>query len=201
MEKRFSHHLWTKIRPVKVWYLLALFLFAATMSVMALRDNNLKMVQLRDDVYKADELNTDVEGALQRLRKHVYSHMNSDLSTGNNVYPPIQLKFTYQRLVTAEKERVKQVTAATYTDAQKYCEQQNPSGFSGRGRVPCIEDYVKNHGATERQIPDAMYKFDFVSPRWSPDIAGFSLVVSILLFILLALRIVAGRVLKAWSSK
>ena len=200
MEKPFAHYLWTKIRPIKIWYVLALFVFFAIMSVMALRDNNLRMIQLRDEVYKADELNTDVEGSLQRLRQHVYNHMNSDLSAGNNVYPPIQLKFTYQRLVAAEKERVKQATAQTYTDAQRYCEQQNPTGFSGRGRVPCIEEYVKNHGATERKIPDAMYKFDFVSPRWSPDLAGFSLIIAILSFVVLAIRFVAGRVLKAWAK-
>jgi hypothetical protein len=200
MDKRKLHHLWTLIRPIKVWYIAALLLVSAGICVMALRDNNLVMVQLRDDVYAADRDGKDVEGALQKLRAHVYSHMNTELSTGNNVYPPIQLKYTYQRLQQAEKDRVKQDNAKIYTDAQSHCEKQNPSGFSGRGRVPCIEEYVSSHGVKETTIPDAMYKFDFVSPSWSPDLAGFSLIASALFLLLLVVRIAAGRILKSLTK-
>jgi hypothetical protein len=30
------------------------------------------------------------------------------------------------------------------------------------------------------KIPEALYKFAFVSPRWSPDLAGWSMLVSLL---------------------
>ena len=122
--------------------------------------------------------------------------MNTQLANNSNVYPPIQLKYTYQRLQDAEKQRVKGENDKIYTQAQAYCEQQNPNGFSGRGRVPCIEEYVKSHGVSERKIPDAMYKFDFVSPRWSPDLAGFSLLITLLLTLALALRLAAAYILK-----
>jgi hypothetical protein len=198
MDKRNLHHLWTIIRPVKIWYLLIPFVVSAGMTAAALRQNNLTMVQLRAEVYRADALNGDVEGALQRLRAYVHGHMNTDLSSGANaVYPPIQLKYTYQRLKQAEQERIKQAGSQVYTDAQVHCERLHPSGFSGSSRIPCIEEYVDEHKVTEKMIPDAMYKFDFVSPTWSPDLAGFSLLVSSLLCIALALRIIAGRVLKA----
>lgn len=197
MDKKQLHHLWTRIRPIKVWYLLVLFLVSATVAVLALRQNNLTMLELRQAVYAADEQNNDVEGALQRLRSFVYSHMNTDLSAGAEaVYPPIQLKYTYQRLQEAEKARVQQDSSAIYTQAQAYCEQQNATDFSGRNRVPCIEQYVSQRGVKEKAIPDAMYKFDFVSPSWSPDLAGFSLALTMLLLLLLTVRIVAGRVLK-----
>jgi hypothetical protein len=197
MDKKKLHHLWTIIRPIKVWYLLVLLVVSAGVSVAALRQNNLTMVQLRSEVYQADEQNGDVEGALQRLRAYVHSHMNTDLSGGDNaVYPPVQLKYTYQRLKQAEQDRVKQASGQIYTDAQSHCEQLHPSGFSGSGRIPCIEQYVSEHKVTENIIPDAMYKFDFVSPTWSPDLAGFSLLVSSALLLLLALRIAAARFLK-----
>jgi preprotein translocase subunit SecF len=200
MNKRSLHHLWAIIRPVKIWYLSVLLLMFASVTVLALRDNNLTMIKLRQEVYAADEKNTNVEGALHELRKYVYGHMNTDLSTGNEVYPPIQLKSTYQRLKQAEKDRVSRENARIYTDAQAYCEQQNPTGFSGRGRVSCIEQYVTAHGTLERSIPDAMYKFDFVSATWSPDLAGFSLLASILMLVLLVLRAVAGQILKSLSK-
>lgn len=197
MNKKQLHHLWTRIRPIKVWYLLAAFLVFATVAAFSLRNNNLKMVELRNEVYKADEQAGDVEGALQNLRSYVYGHMNTDLSGGDNaVYPPIQLKYTYQRLKEAEKERVKKDNAAIYTEAQAHCEQLNPNDFSGKNRVPCIEKYVSEQGIKEQPIPDALYKFDFYSPRWSPDVAGFSVVFAVIAFVLLVLRVTAGKLLK-----
>lgn len=200
MNKKYLHHIWTKIRPVKVWHLLLLLGVSATMSVFALRQNNLTMVQLREVVYQADKNNDDVEGALQNLRGHVHAHMNTSLTGGDNaVYPPIQLKYTYQRLKEAEKVRVQQNSSQIYTDAQTHCEDLNASDFSGRNRIPCIEKYVAEHGAKERSIPDALYKFDFVSPRWSFDLAGISLALSIVVLLLLVLRIVVGRIMKRIS--
>ena len=195
MDKKALHHFWThRIRPVKVRYLLVAFLLSATISVVALRQNNLHMISLRDKVYQADQNNGDVEAALQNLRAYVYGHMNTELATSTNVYPPIQLKYTYERLQQAEAARVKAQNDTIYNDAQHYCEQQIPTGFSGRYRISCVEDYVKSHNVVAKSIPDAMYKFDFVSPTWSPDLAGWSLLLTILLAILLVLRIAAGRI-------
>lgn len=198
MNKRYLHHLWTRIRPIKTWYLFAVFVVAGTVAVLALRNNYAVMVDLRESVYQADREAGDVEGALQKLRGHVHAHMNTSLSAGADaVYPPIQLKETYQRLVTAEKERVNASNSQVYTDAQTHCEKLHPGSFSGGPRVPCIEQYVKEHGTKAKVIPDALYKFDFASPSWSPDLAGWSLVLSILFAVLTVLRYLLGRWFKS----
>jgi hypothetical protein len=158
------------------------------------------MSQLRDQVYAADKDGGDVEGALQQLRAYVHTHMNTSLASGDGVYPPIQLKYTYQRLQQAEKDRVAAVNASVYTEAQVYCEQQNPTSFSGGARVACIEQYVTTHSTKEQTIPSALYKFDFVSPSWSPDLAGFSLAISVLLGFALLVRMIAVTVLKRLSE-
>jgi len=142
------------------------------------------MIQLRNDVYQADKDNGNVNQALQNLRKYVYSHMNTDLAAGPNaVHPPIQLKYTYERLSQAESKRVQQANAHLYTDAQTYCQALIPTGFSGRYRESCINSYVTNHGAKAQPIQKSLYEFDFVAPKWSPDLAGWSMVVSILLLL------------------
>jgi hypothetical protein len=146
------------------------------MSVFGLRSNNLAALSLRDNVLKVDQQNGDVETALRQLRIYVYAHMNTDLTSGPNaIKPPIQLKYRYDRLVAIEKDRVSSVNAKVYNDAQTTCEQLFPHGLSGGGRVPCIQDYVTAHGAKEKTIVDALYKFDFASPVWSSDLAGWSL--------------------------
>ncbi|HSX16820.1 MAG TPA: hypothetical protein VLH86_01825 [Patescibacteria group bacterium] len=197
MNKRSLHHLWTRIRPVRTWYLLLLCVIFGVIGVVSLRNNYATMVSLRSNVYAADRNNTDVVGALNKLRSFVNAHMNTSLADGSGVYPPIQLTHTYERLQAAEKARVADTTSKIYTDAQHHCEQLYPGSFSGGPRVPCIEQYVKDHGTTERTIPAELYKFNFATPTWSPDLAGITLAFSALFFALAVLRFVAGRILEA----
>ncbi len=148
------------------------------------------MVGLRAAVYTADKDNKDVNTALNNLRKYVYSHMNTNLSGGNNnIKPPIQLKYTYQRLYQDQQGQVEAANQKIYTDAQNYCQSINQAYF-GTTRVPCVQNYVVNHGVKEANIniPAGLYQFDFVSPSWSPDLAGWSLVASLILLAATCLR-------------
>jgi len=200
MNKPYLHHLWThRVRPVKVWYFLIPLVICGAVAVLALRNNYVTMTHLRSTVYTTDQNNGDVVAALQNLRTYVGSHMNTGLSTGDGVYPPIQLKYTYQRLQQAEQDRVSSVNSQVYTNAQTYCQQQNSTSFSGGARVPCIEQYVKDHGTTAQNISGDLYKFDFVSPTWSPDLAGWMVVVSVLLAFLAAVRLGIGWLLRTLS--
>lgn len=181
MNKRHLHHLWTKLRHVKPWYFLAIAVVSAAVCVFALRSNNQQMIQLRESVYRADKNNTDVQAPLKELQSYVTSHMNTNLSAGDNaVYPPIQLKYTYERLMQAQSDQLAEANSKLYSAAQAHCEQQNAADFSGRNRIPCIEQYVQDHNSQLATVPDALYKFSFTTPVWSPDLAGWSMVVAIL---------------------
>lgn len=194
MDKKSFHYLWLRIRPIRTGYLFAAFLVAAAVCVLALRQNYERMVDLREAVFTADQAGVDVEEALNNLRAHVNAHMNTGLSGGADaIYPPIHLKGTYERLVKAEQDRVNTVNSQVYNQAQAHCEALYPQSFSGGPRVPCIEQYVKAHGTTQQDIPVALYKFDFASPKWSPDLAGWMLVASVILLALTTIRFLAGR--------
>jgi len=177
-KKLFKPRKW--LRPQ---YFVALGIVCAAVAILALRANNQHMVALRTALYKADQQGSGVQFALQQLQAYVTAHMNTELASGPNaVYPPIQLKYTYDRLVQAQGDSLQKQNGKLYTEAQHYCEQQDPVDFSGHNRVPCIEQYVQNHGEQVPTIPDSLYKFDFVSPRWSPDLAGWSLLASVICF-------------------
>lgn len=195
MNKKKLHHLWVRLKPVSYWYFLIMFVLSALVAVSALRQNNLKMIQLRESVTKADEQGTGVEEALRALREHVYSHMNTDLATNNSIRPPIQLKHTYQRLSDAERERVSELNKKVSNDAVAYCEGNQPSGLL-TSRAQCVADYVTRNGVQERPITKELYQFDFVSPVWSPDLAGWSIVLAALFFLLFVLRFGLERWLK-----
>jgi|SRR3990167_5056840 len=179
---------------------LLLFVISLVLTLIALRQNNQEMVRLRAAVYAADKNDSDVEKALAELRGYVHSHMNTDLTGGGNaIRPPIQLKYTYERLVAAEQAKANAGNTQLYTEAQNYCQTQNPSSFSGGPRVPCVEEYITTHGvpASQINIPASLYKFDFVSPLWTPDLAGWSLVLTVLLFIAFVVSFVVDRLLSA----
>lgn len=181
-------------------YLLILTLVCALVCLFSLRANNEHMLSLRDAVYAADKNDGNVTGALQHLQDYVTRHMNTSLDTGSSVYPPIQLKYTYDRLLQAQGAALQQQNGQLYTEAQAYCEKQDPTDFSGRNRVPCIEQYVQQHGLNVSSIPDSLYKFDFVSPRWSPDLAGWSLVATLLALVATIVSLTA-RLLRKNSRK
>lgn len=176
--------------PISHWYFLAGFLICSTVAVMALRDNNLTAINLRNQVLAADKADGNVAGSLNTLRQYVYSHMNTNLASGpNSIYPPIQLKYTYQRLENAQQSQVSASNSQIYTDAENYCQSLIPVDFSGRTRVPCIQYYVTTHEGQNQTIPAALYEYDFVSPFWSPDLAGWSIVASVIFLILFAVRL------------
>ncbi|HSX46960.1 MAG TPA: hypothetical protein VLF87_03165 [Patescibacteria group bacterium] len=200
MNKRRLHHLWKRVRQASYAYFLALAIFFAIVAVFALRHNNLTALHLRDEVLKVDQQNGDVETSLRTLRTYIYGHMNTDLASSTSVYPPIQLKYRYERLVAAEKARVDQANGNLYNDAQNYCEKNFPQSFFGAGRLPCIQNYLDTHPnpnpPKEQSIPDSLYKFDFASPTWSPDLAGWSLVLAAICFVIFIVQFALERWLR-----
>ena len=179
-----------KLKPL---YFLLPAIICSIVCIVALRDNNEHMLQLRTALYQTDKNNGNVQQALDQLQAYVTAHMNTNLSSGTgSVYPPIQLKYTYARLVQAQDQAALSANSGLYTAAQQYCQRLDPTDFSGHNRVPCIEQYVTSHGETLPNISPSLYEFDFISPTWSPDLAGWTLILSVLLFVLCGFSFVLG---------
>lgn len=196
MRKHKLAGLWHRFGGISMFVLIVAFMIAAAVSIFALRANNLQMISLREKVYTADEQGGDVEGALRSLRVFVYGHMNTNLRAGSNSSePPIQLVNRFNAAVAAEQARVAALSsnaASVYAAAQAQCEK---ASIPLTSRAQCIQDYVLKNGSSVPQLnlPDKeFYTFDFVSPVWSPDLAGWALVVTGLLGILIIVRLVSG---------
>ena len=152
----------------------------AALSLFGLAQNSRGAEERYNTLIAVDEAGGDVATALDDLRAYIYSHMNTQIGSDLSVRPPIQLRGTYERLVAAERDRVAQVNEALNPEAIAFCESTNPDGFSGSFRLDCIESYIDENGAKETPIEDDFYKFDFAPPVWSPDVAGFSIVLTII---------------------
>lgn len=191
MHKRQLHRLLKHLKRIHTLYFVFAIIIVGAVAVSSLRHNNIRSIELREQVLEVDKNNGDVEKALRELRQHIYGHMNSGLAVSGGAYPPIQLKYRYERLAAVEKERVAAANAQLYTQAQAHCEALIPTGRS-LNRIDCIQNYITERGgATEQSVPDSLYKFDFAAPRWSPDLAGWSLLLLFVLVILFITRTVS----------
>ncbi len=190
-------NIWAKFKAIPYWVFLALFLASGSVSIAALRHNNQQMVKLRSALYAADQSGGNVNAALNNLRGYVYGHMNTNLSSGGNtIKPPIQLKYTYQRLVSAEQARVDAAVAQLYQDGHNYCQAQSSESSAVANHLTCFQDYVNSHSVKANAIPVGLYEFDFASPTWSPDLAGWSLVISAVLLVVSTLSFAADKLTK-----
>lgn len=183
------------VRKVPYQFYLVVFIVSGITAVVALRNNNQTMIILRNNLYVADQKNGDIEGAMTKLRTYVYSHMNTDLASGGNaIKPPLQLKYTYERLQSQAQASAN--NSQLYTEAENVCQAQIPASVSvsGKGRISCVQDYILSHGGKQAPpIPVALYQFDFVSPTWSPDTAGWSLVITAISFAAFAISFLVKR--------
>jgi hypothetical protein len=156
----------------------SLTIFFAVLTVVGLTQNSQGAKDRYDTLIAVDQAGGDVEAALNDLRGYIYSHMNTQIGSELGIRPPIQLKGTYERLVVAEEARIAKANEVIYEAAQAKCEAENPAGSLQNRRVPCVEAYLDANGIEPTPIEDAFYKFDFVPPRWSADLAGISMLLA-----------------------
>lgn len=172
-----------RLRHIKSRYLLIPAILFLILGVYGMRQNYSKMVELRTAVFVADEQNANVEKPLRELREFVHSHMNTDLSSGNvAIKPPIQLKYRYERLAASESARVKTANEDVKRKGEQTCAAQFPGSGLNSPRVACVAEYIRVNSIKDNPVPSELYKFDFVSPTWSPDLAGISLLLSLIFF-------------------
>ena len=192
---------WFKSRrrlSLAVWLVISLgiTLGAGIMTPLALRSNYVTMDRLRSQVFEADRNDGDIEVALKNLRRHVVSHMNTDLVKvrhdqisgpddanqvrQSNTEKPIQLVHKYYRDSLAYHDWQLKLyppqVQAVLPQARAVCETDliGPSE-----RLSCLQTQTRLLGGQDypaiEALPKVYYVFDFVSPDWSWDRAGWSI--------------------------
>lgn len=200
MNKRHLHHWFTVLKRVKTWQLLVLLVILTSASAFFLRQNNLQMVTLRNLVIKADEDNVDIDKALINLQHYVAAHMNTNLGDG------VALQHSYERAYTAAVDAAADSTnpqAAIYTQVELECRPIYQSTHSFPAYTSCAHDKLAQ--LTPGQDPLAniktpssdLYVFNFASPLWSPDVAGFTVVLTIVVALVLIFKSITYLILRA----
>lgn len=187
------------LKDYQTWQLILILILFSFVVLILLRLNNTGMVSRREALLAADEEgNSEItKDRATDLRVYVNKHMNS--STGR-----FFLKGQYARDSEAVKARAEELASSNpngniYLKASKVCDPQ----FRVRSAdyFQCyLNELAKypaaEYGSTEVKMPEpGSYQLEFVSPRWTPDFAGFAILGWLFLALVIALRLIYKSIL------
>lgn len=193
-----------QLRYPRTWQLVLLLLLAVLITATFLRLNNVGMVERRKSVLSADKVgNTeDLQNRLYDLQRYTSEHMNT--STGR-----IALQYQYERdsqkaKLAAEADGTGNSNGNVYHKAAAVCD---PIGIAQGWRWPdpryiaCIDKELSKYPAGSNiasiKLPDIhLYYHSFISPAWSPDFAGFSVLACFVLAFLIVARLITLGILR-----
>ena len=188
-----------RLQRVHTWQLVILLILAGVVAATFLRLNNIGMIERRSAVIAADEAGVS-ETTIMRLydlQRYVTAHMNTDL--GKGVYLEASYKRDYQVAIdTAAKDS--NPNGNIYKKAQDVCAPQF-SRYSYAYLQCTTGELAKYPAASDPaatiKVPQSeSYLHSYVSPIWSPDFAGWSVLVCLALALMIIVRIVGRLILQ-----
>lgn len=186
-----------QLQKVKTWQLVILLVLAMFIAATLLRMNNTGMIARRQAVVSADkqgELN-NLTNRLVDLQRYSAAHMNA--STGP-VYLPEQYNRDIRKQAANSDGSAKSM--AIRQEAEDVCKPQFTSWSPAY--VQCYVNELNKHPAGEiesanLQPPNpALYRYEFSSPVWSPDFAGWSIVLCGVITLVIIGRLLSLALLK-----
>ena len=185
-----------QLQRVKTWQLIILLILASFVSATFLRLNNIGMVERREAVYTADIAGVDkiTQSRLYDLQRYVSGHMNTDMDKGAF----LMAAYNRDKQVLMTKAASGQ-NGNIYKKAQDVCAPQY-SHWSP-AYVQCTVSELAKYPAgadlnSSVNLSPNLYLHVFQSPLWSPDFAGWSLVVCVVILIMIITRFTSVGILR-----
>lgn len=182
-----------QLQRIKTWQLLVLLVLFGFVTATFLRLNNIGMVQRRDAVLAADKAG-DVQvmqSRLYDLQRYVAEHMNTDTGA---FYLEQQYRRDAQKAVDAVKNDANP-NGNINAKAEAVCKPQYT--VWSPAYVQCFTDELAKYPpspdpAQNVTLPSTnLYRHDFAGPLWSPDFAGWSTLVCLLIIIMIFSRLIS----------
>lgn len=197
-DNRSMRHSLKQLQRVKTWQLVILLILMLFITATFLRLNNTGMVARRHAVEAADK-SGDVDAIRARivdLQRYSAAHMNANTGV-------FYLQGQYNRDVEKQASEASGAGSEKALEIRRAADAVCKPQFSGwsPAYVRCYVDELNKHPADEitsanLQLPNsAQYRYGFVSPVWSPDFAGWSVVICILLLLMIVARAIGVAVL------
>ena len=170
-----------QLKHVKTWQLLIILGLSVFVAMTFLRLNSSGMIERRKAVLQADQeaRDADVVNRMLDLQHYVSTHMNTST---DQFYLQGQYERDKQRAIEAAVDD-RNPNGNVNAKADAVCAPQ--FALYSPGYLQCFLDELNKYPSapdidTEVDLPNpAMYRHSFAAPSWSPDFAGFSVLFSI----------------------
>jgi hypothetical protein len=190
-----------RVAELHVWQLVLLLVPLIFLSATFLRMNNLGMVERRAAVLAADKAgNPDtVQRALADLQSFVSGHMNTDM--GKGVYLQASYNKAYDSALSSAAD-TNNPNSTVYQQAALTCRSRFVGGVQSfrDDYVQCVVDQVSQlapQATATAALPKADdYRFDYVSPLWSPDFAGLFTLLTAIVGLLIIVKAITWLILR-----
>lgn len=190
----------TRVKAIKTWQLFILLLLALFLTATFLRLNNTGMLQRRNAVEHADKAGNSEEivSRIYDLQRFAASHMNADTGV-------FYLQEQYNRDVKAAIGAASGGTYEGYDSPQARADAICNPNLQIHGYSKAYQDCMLRELSREGQVVDpssvktpnpALYRYNFSAPLWSPDFAGWSSLVTLLIAVAIVFRVIVLVVLR-----
>lgn len=188
-----------QLQRIKTWQLVIILILVGFVSATFLRLNNIGMVERREAVITADNTGDKkvTQSRLYDLQRYVSDHMNTDM--GKGVYLEASYKRDYQAAYKMASND-SNPNGNIYKKAQEVCMPRFT--YWSYAYVQCSADELAKYPDGTILLNSvnwpiaSTYLHAYVSPLWSPDFAGWSLLLCVVIFIMIIARLTSVVILR-----
>ena len=189
-----------RLEAIKTWQLIIVLILSLFLSATFLRINNTGMITRRNAIEGADKSGDTIEvtSRIYDIQRYAAAHMNADTGI---FYLQYQYNRDVKKAVASESGDSSVGANSPQARADAVC---NPNlqihGYSLAYQNCMLEQLDKEGQVVDPAsitLPNpALYRYSFTSSIWSPDFAGASVLVSLLIAAMVLVRLVVWGVLK-----
>ena len=211
-----------RFKTVRTWQLALILIPLVFVTATLLRLDHLKMSDLRSAVLEADASDDDaaIESGLRALQDFVFSHIVINVIENNGVQSivfgtgPFYLEHQYLRAANAAIEASESELANDanpngniYAAAQSVCRPlaiANGWAWNSPGYLECWTTELAKYPTTDAldtqltaNVPSTeLYRHNYASPIWAPSVAGWAILLCLVIFVVVVARIVIWCILQ-----
>ncbi len=211
-----------KVHRLKTWQLLLACALLLFLDATLLRFDNLKMVELRDAVLQADaHASSDLSDKLEELKQFTFSHIVVNIYEHNGIQTltlGTGVFYLEQQYIRAATDALAEAEIAlenndenpngnVFKQASDVCKPiaiANGWTWASQGYLDCMTSEIANHPTTDSiqdtiyaNIPSTeLYRKNFASPIWAPCPAGFAILATLIILLILFFRFIFWLFLK-----
>lgn len=205
-----------KFYKVKTWWLVALILPLSFIDATLLRQDHVRMTELRSAVLVADENENDEEivKALEELKEFVFGNIVVNIVDDNGAQRvtfgtgPFYLEHQYIRAANEALEKAEaELTGDSnpngnvYQMASDVCRPQaiaNRWTWNDPNYINCMMSEIQKYPAADEiqdtiiaQLPSTeLYRHNYASPVWAPTLTGFVLLITTVIIVVILIRLI-----------